>query len=47
MESISIFPQPPGYSRLFDKEVETEQPPIEPPEPIEGQYVIFGELQEV
>ena len=55
MESVPIFPPPPAYSILFARnetektspEQDTAQLPLAPPEPIQGQHVIFGELQEV
>ena len=55
MESVPIFPPPPAYSILFARneseekssEQEAAQLPLDPPEPIQGQHVIFGELQEV
>ena len=56
MESVSIFPPPPGYSTLFSQEERNEADDslekrdsfaLDPPEPADGQYVVFGEIQEV
>lgn len=46
-EFVSAFPPPPSYYKLYDPNLNTPPEKLKPPKPIEGQFVMFGQLVSV